>query len=551
MNSNPQEPKQTSEGHLSHPQTVYCLAVDLVKSTATGLSLRSWQNDKFNAALVGQLNPHLAALQLDHAVVKFTGDGWLIMSPTAVSQLCCLALIFRDSFQREMAALTALSMDKIPAVRAAVCSGRDLEVRTPGGQRDYVGDSVRRAVRASALSQDGEVLVSNAVCEWIQRDFDVSAVDITTERPLPKKWEEPLILHKLAGLKPIAASDSMMPADFVYTLGKVGKREDSVAAVVAVAERFQVGADTAPLRGRHPGVPSQDSVAVPEPVAAGLSRPLLPAKEWNRVLNALPDFSAAQALVRAFRKKDIPRDVITYTILANKAPNLTQALKILRLMADDSIAPDVVTYNTLVNKAESYSEAARLLEEMKAAGIAPNVVTYNTLVDKAESYSEAARLLKEMKAAGITPNVVTYSSLFAKPIKGVRAREILDWYYREEYHPCEPLNALITSFRKAHQIADALEIALEHPHLSSARRLMKQRPKEARQKFEGAKNDEPNHPTADFALGALYLEIRDSVTAKHHLRSALQTVRHPEHKATIGKWLADLDAGNGIDGRHP
>ena len=86
----------------AEPQTVYCLAIDLIGSTKQGLRLRSWELDAFNKALIAHIRPHIEALELNHAVVKFTGDGWLVMSPTAASKLCCLALLFRDSFRSEM-----------------------------------------------------------------------------------------------------------------------------------------------------------------------------------------------------------------------------------------------------------------------------------------------------------------------------------------------------------------------------------------------------------------------------------------------------------------
>jgi tetratricopeptide (TPR) repeat protein len=127
-------------------------------------------------------------------------------------------------------------------------------------------------------------------------------------------------------------------------------------------------------------------------------------------------------------------------------------------------------------------------------------------------------------------------------MKGIGAREVLDWYYREKYHPCGPLDALITSFRKDRRTADALEVALEHPHLGSARRLMKEKTKHAQQKFEDAKNSEPRHPTADFALGALHMTKGDRATARRHLLNALEIAPHPQQRATIQKWLTDIDA---------
>ena len=62
------------------PRLTLCLAMDLKGSTASGLKLSTRKLDRFNLALVNQLSPYLRSVQLDHALVKFTGDGWLVMS---------------------------------------------------------------------------------------------------------------------------------------------------------------------------------------------------------------------------------------------------------------------------------------------------------------------------------------------------------------------------------------------------------------------------------------------------------------------------------------
>ncbi len=59
----------------------------MIGSTKRGLKLRSWELDRFNQALIDHIRPHIDALGLKHAVVKFTGDGWLVMSPTAASMI--------------------------------------------------------------------------------------------------------------------------------------------------------------------------------------------------------------------------------------------------------------------------------------------------------------------------------------------------------------------------------------------------------------------------------------------------------------------------------
>ncbi len=147
-----------------------------------------------------------------------------------------------------------------------------------------------------------------------------------------------------------------------------------------------------------------------------------------------------------------------------------------------------------------------------------------------------------MKAAGIAPNKFAFSSLFSKDIPQLSARQILDWYYQQVYHGSNPLNGLIASFRRSKRINDALEIALEHPHLSSAQHLMKDFAREAKDRFTQARNSLANHPTADFALGALHRATGDVESAKLHLKRALIVAQHPNQKRTIEGWLAELPA---------
>ena len=123
-------------GTNDRKQTVYCLAVDLVSSTKMGFDLSSTKRDQRAKAFRDQIGPHLTALGLTDEVVKFEGDGWLIMTPDLPSQLGCLALIFRDCLRKEMAASSGLPFDKIPGVRIALCNGRDELIRTNQG-RDY------------------------------------------------------------------------------------------------------------------------------------------------------------------------------------------------------------------------------------------------------------------------------------------------------------------------------------------------------------------------------------------------------------------------------
>src|SRR6185436_18127051 len=120
-----QPPKEKSAADPA-PRLTLCLAMDLKASTSAGLALSSRKIDRFNLALVNHISPQLQAVQLEHAVVKFTGDGWLVMSDEQedAPKLCCLAMIMSRSFQGDMHNETGIDTNSIPAMRLAVCWGR-------------------------------------------------------------------------------------------------------------------------------------------------------------------------------------------------------------------------------------------------------------------------------------------------------------------------------------------------------------------------------------------------------------------------------------------
>jgi hypothetical protein len=132
-------------------QFVYCECIDMIESTKMGLNLSTRQLDRFNLSLIEQIKPYLDKLDLTDAILKFTGDGWLVMSKgeKSVPALCCLATIMAYRFQDEMSLRTSIRRDTIPPLRISICSGRDIPVELPDGRKDWVGDSVRRAVRAT------------------------------------------------------------------------------------------------------------------------------------------------------------------------------------------------------------------------------------------------------------------------------------------------------------------------------------------------------------------------------------------------------------------
>src|SRR5690606_14611924 len=81
-------------------QEVYALYIDMIGSTKFRLSLNSYQLMEFDTAFVEQIGRYIARLQIEDAVIKFTGDGWLLMKPgaNAIASFSSLALAMASNF---------------------------------------------------------------------------------------------------------------------------------------------------------------------------------------------------------------------------------------------------------------------------------------------------------------------------------------------------------------------------------------------------------------------------------------------------------------------
>ena len=371
---------------------VYCISIDLIGSTQAGLDLPTSGLDRFNTKLVEQLNPHLISLELTEALVKFTGDGWLIMTDETqqVPALCCLATILANRFQAEMSASTGIAEESIPALRVAVCSGRDLRIEMSDGRVDWVGDSARRAVRASQFCAPNQVLINETVRDIVFRDFEL------TKKPTGKrgsrksriKSEEDFPLFVLGKLNSATAADADAPECYVNTLSILGRQTEASQVAEAVSERLEREATT-----EKP--PDQERLR----------------RRFNRILATRVDYVTALVITNNMRDSGVAPDVVTYSTLINLAPDYNEAKSLLKRMREDSILPDVVTYNTLINLAPDYDEAKSLLKQMREESILPNVITFNTLINLAPDYDEAKALLKQMREDSILPDVVTYNTL--------------------------------------------------------------------------------------------------------------------------------------------
>ena len=377
------------------PNNVFCLCIDMIGSTKTGLNLSNQKFDRFNRSLVQQIYPHLTKLDLTKALLKFTGDGWLLLTKEAknVPSLCCLAIIMANKFKEEMEKLSSITSNIIPPLRQAICYGRDIRVTLPDGRFDWVGDSARRAVRASGYCLPDEIVIDETVRSHIMRDFNVSPKNLAefSQENQPSKKEEELILYGLENLKTDLATESEAPERYIYTLDVIGKIDEAKNLASDVSESLKT--KTEEIRS------SQENIQFE----------IL--KSWNRLLSGISDYNFAIELLQKFKNSGLSPNVFSYNIIINKSPTYKMAKQWLQAMRDEGIPPNVVTYNSLIHLAPDYDEAKQWLQTMRDEGIPPSVVTYSSLIHLAPDYDDAKRWLQAMRDEGIPPSVVTYSSL--------------------------------------------------------------------------------------------------------------------------------------------
>jgi tetratricopeptide (TPR) repeat protein len=569
-------------------QLVYCLSMDLIESTRTGLEFSTATLDHFNMSLVQQIMPHLQHLGLSDALLKFTGDGWLLMTHKAekVPALCCMATIMAKRFQQEMSQITGIDVKRVPALRLSICSGRDVSIELPEGHIDWVGDSARRATRSSKCCLPNEILIDEPVRYHVLRDFRIKPADIRGRllAQQPVQMEEDFTLYILGELNPEKAAESIAPEYFVYTLGIIGKIEEAGMVAQRIAKSLASKATKLDVTKKKDLRENWRSwhrlmVSVPDYSSAletlkgiragGLAPDVITysvlidkspdydtAKGWleimrtegikpnapiyNTLMNKSPDYDTAKNWLETMRTESIKPNAPIYNTLINKSPNYDTAKDWLETMRTEAIKPNVVTYSTLVNKAPTYKEAKGWLYRMLKEGIRPNVVTFTTLIDKTPNYDKAKALLDKMYRIGVQPNVALYSALLTKDLSHKSAADVLEWYLAQKYHPEEAIQAAIANYRKAGCIDQAFRLILDYPHLAMARKVIREHPEEALAYFRTMCDNEPEHPNTNYALGAALMALEKEREAKPYLRKALKLARPGIRQKTIRKWLRQI-----------
>ncbi len=539
--------------HEPSPRLTLCLAMDLKGSTTAGLQLSSKKLDRFNLALVTQLDPHLVAVGLDSTVIKFTGDGWLVMSDDQehAAPLCCLAIIMACRFQPEMSIQTGLPTDRVPAIRLAICWGRDLEVVLHTGQREFVGNSVRRAVRALQLCRDNEVIVDETVRTWIQQDFLTSRIDMDKRISEQEfvKMEEELVLHTLEEMKPESADDPEAPVYFVNTLSIIGRGSEAVELASRISDHLQheaieQSANQTELLWRWNRLLASN---VDYETARGILSDLRAAglhpdvETLNALIDKAQDYRTESKWLQAMIQEGVKPNVFTFNTLLDKARDHARIEKWLSRMNHEGIEPNIVTLNTLLAKAKDYAASKTWLDRMRKRGIEPTAASYDMLIEKADSFKTAKVWLEKMLASGSEPSENTFIALFSKDLSEVQASELLKWYLGLPIHPTKPIQRAIASYRRKGLIGEALRLALDYPHTQTALKLVREYPDQALAYFREVVDENPEHANGAYALGRSLIELGREREGKPWLRKALKLAGAGPRRDELVRLLAPSD----------
>jgi len=444
---------------------VFCLSISLTDTTGVDPHSFTSRQDRFNALLAEQIKFHLESLGLDDALLKFTDNGWLLMTdkPEKVTALCCLSAIITGKLRDEMSRATGIVADRVPSLRLAICSGRGRSIQLPDGRRDWVSDSARKAISLSGGCLPNEVLIDEIVNGHVSGSFGTRPAGIGQRTPgiqPGKSAEETFATYALGELKAETALGSDNPECFIYTLGAIGKTDEAMVAARKTAERLS-------------GDVSKLDTADEE----GLKRNL---QRLNRLMASAPDYTGVTGMLNHIRNSGLTPDIDAYNTLISMAPDYDQAKLWLDNLQQEAIRPNITTYNALISKAPDYETASSLMETMRQEGIQPDAFTYRALTSKAYDYKTIKLLLETMQKEGVRPDVVVYNALISRASDYDTAKFWMETMQKEGVQPdINSYNTLISG-ASDYSVAGAwLETMLEEyiqPNLVSFNRLLPKAP---------------------------------------------------------------------------
>ena len=420
---------------------VYCLGIDMIESTMPGLRMTQVELDRFNRALVAQIEPHLEALRFEDLLIKFTGDGWMLMSPEVrdAERLCALATLMRDTFATEMQRRTGLPSTRIPNLRMAICTGRDIRVQLWHGSFDWVGDSARRADRSAAFCFPNEILIDSSVHSLVMRDFLTTRVDPGSRPVRSVKWEEEIPLWSLEDLRIEAAEDWDAAAAYVYVLSRTGRLDDAAEASLRAAS--QISGDGRALE--TPGDPRT-------------------IQRWNRLIANSPSYDSILELVTRLMESPTSPDAATLVALVERSPTFDEATRWVANLRIKGVQPDDVVYTALMARAPDFDLALSLVDDAETDGVGATVDMLHVLISKAPSFRRALSMLSGFADRGVKPDLDVFGRLVARSPGYDAAIGVLDLMRNWSVAPdAQVLNRVIAAAPDFESARHWLDVMLE------------------------------------------------------------------------------------------
>lgn len=405
---------------------VYCLCIDMILSTEAALKRSIQEQNRFNNYLVRQITPHLKKLGLDKSIFQFTGDGWLVYTENAnkLPALACFATIMANNFQEEMAAYTGFPKEQISPLRLAICPGLDMCVTLPDGSKHWVGDSARRAVRASGCCYINEVLIDDSVLNEISGDFYCMNIEVPDrqEESLCKKMEEALNLFTIEEFKPVIREDFEHPEWYIYTLTQLGRIKEAIDLTKASGSLlYKKMEELEYIPEKCLNKWNQLIINAPDYETALFLVALMEESNINydvTTINSLielsPDYNTAVEWFEKMIKNGIEGNLSTYNLLIEKTPECENGIVLLKEMDEKGIEADQKTFDCLILKSHDIDKTKFLLDEISKRKIPPNFEIFIHLLENTSDYEHAQFFLEDMEKKGIPANVVTYSLLVKK-----------------------------------------------------------------------------------------------------------------------------------------
>ncbi len=338
----------TTSGELE----AFSLSIDLIGSTLVGLQMSSIQRKQFNKALVEQIVPYLEELELNDSLIKFTGDGWLIIRPdhTRVKAMVVLAKILAYRFGMDIRNLMSFPPEKISPLRQAICAGMDFKMPMPYGGIDYVGDSARYASRSQNYCREdsNDVLVDAATRLHIYSDFECEEIDTSLPPVRGKAPEERISLYRVGNLKSRAELHAAAVPEYVSLLKWTGR--EKAAQVLAIAQSVAL-----------------ESSVKSMVIEIGTAR--LKFSQAGEAEGSLSN-DAQQTAMNEFHR----------LLISIGDPDT--AAKIVQTMRTLGYEPDTAPFNRHIRQAETDEMAKAWLEMMTVCRIMPNSSTFNILMNR-------------------------------------------------------------------------------------------------------------------------------------------------------------------------